>query len=53
MTIYAFAYLFIALATSIAVLEENTSVAELIASALVGLTWPLFITTRVIRKIIR
>jgi hypothetical protein len=51
MTIYVLAYLLIGLATFIAV-KDNNSVTELIACALVGLTWPLFFTVRLIRKAI-
>ena len=54
MLFYIAAYAFIALATTIAVHNDNNPnrSVELIASAIAGATWPLLFTVRIIVKIL-
>ena len=52
--IFYVAYAFIALATAIAVHNDNNSnrSAELIASVIAGAAWPLLFTVRIIVKVL-
>lgn len=54
MTLYILGYLFIALCTSIAVFNKNNAkdIAELIASVVVGIIWPVLFGSRIIYKIL-
>jgi hypothetical protein len=55
MIIYIGAYVFIALATTIAVFDNDSFPrrSELIASVITGAMWPLLLTVRVIMKLVK
>lgn len=45
-------YAFMAIATTIAIYQGESS-AELVASFVIGFTWPLFLVVKIIQKIAR
>jgi hypothetical protein len=51
MTVFIFGYSFIALATAFSTVQDAKR-EELIASAICGIIWPIFITSRILRKIL-
>lgn len=47
-----FAYTFMSMATAVAVVKE-ASWSDIIASTIVGITWPFFLTVKIIQRVIR
>ena len=47
-----FAYTFMSMATAVAVLKDD-SWTEIIASTIVGIAWPFFLTVKIIQRVIR
>jgi hypothetical protein len=52
MILYVSIYAFIGLATAFAVIADARDTNDLIASAIVGLIWPMWLVSRLIRKVL-
>lgn len=52
MITYLGVYVFLGLATFIAVIGDATNRNDLIASAILGFIWPVWLVSRIIRKVL-
>jgi hypothetical protein len=51
MILYVSIYTFIGLATAFAVIADARDTNDLIASAIVGIIWPLWLVSQILRKV--